>query len=111
MRKASMATRAELIEAIGERYRLADRESKGWVLDEFEAVTGFHRKHAMSSAPGFLEAVSFESCNHIEGLEGCIVIGLSLGGRDVADGAEEAMVVEPFDPVQGRHFDRRCARP
>jgi len=42
-----MATRAELIEAIGKRYRSADRESKGRVLDEFVAVTGFHRKHAM----------------------------------------------------------------
>ena len=106
-----MATRAELIEAIGERYRLADRESKGWVLDEFEAVTGFHRKHAMSSAPGFPGAVSFASCNHIEGFKGCIVIGLSFGGRNVFDGTEEAIIVEPSDPVQGRQRDRRCARP
>ncbi len=42
-----MATRAELVEALGERYRKADRRSKGRVLDEFVAVTGFHRKHAM----------------------------------------------------------------
>ena len=42
-----MATRTELIEAIGERYRSSDRVSKGRVLDEFVAVTGFHRKHAM----------------------------------------------------------------
>ncbi len=47
MRKVSMATRAELVEAVGERYRSADRRSKGLVLDEFVAVTGFHRKHAM----------------------------------------------------------------
>ena len=47
MRKLSMATRAELVEAVGERYRSADRRSKGRVLDEFVAVTGFHRKHAM----------------------------------------------------------------
>lgn len=47
MRKVSMATRAELVEAVGERYRTADRRSKGRVLDEFVAVTGFHRKHAM----------------------------------------------------------------
>lgn len=32
---------------LGDRYRSADRESKGRVLDEFVAVTGFHRKHAM----------------------------------------------------------------
>jgi len=42
-----MATRAELVEAVGERYRSADRRSKGRVLDEFVAVTGFHRKHAV----------------------------------------------------------------
>ena len=42
-----MAMRAELVAAVGERYRSADRESKGRVLDEFVAVTGFHRKHAM----------------------------------------------------------------
>lgn len=43
----SMATRRELIEAVGERYRSADRENKGKVLDEFVAITGFHQKHAM----------------------------------------------------------------
>ncbi|MBF5089847.1 transposase family protein [Novosphingobium sp. NBM11] len=47
MRKVSMATRRELIEAVGARYRSADRASKGKVLDEFVAITGFHRKHAM----------------------------------------------------------------
>jgi hypothetical protein len=47
MRKVSMATRAELVEAVGERYRSVDRTNKGRVLDEFVAVTGFHRKHAM----------------------------------------------------------------
>jgi len=47
MRKVSMATRTELVGAVGERYRSADRRSKGRVLDEFVAVTGFHRKHAM----------------------------------------------------------------
>lgn len=43
MRMVSMATRTELVEAIGERYRSADRASKGRVLDEFVAVTGFLR--------------------------------------------------------------------
>jgi len=42
-----MSMRTELVEAVGERYRSADRGSKGRVLDEFVAVTGFHRKHAM----------------------------------------------------------------
>ena len=35
------------VEAVGARYRASDRSSKGKVLDEFVAVTGFHRKHAM----------------------------------------------------------------
>ena len=42
-----MTMRTELVEAVGERYRAADRRSKGHILDEFVAVTGFHRKHAM----------------------------------------------------------------
>jgi len=47
MRKVSMATQRELVAAVGERYRSADRKGKGQVLDEFVAVTGLHRKHAM----------------------------------------------------------------
>ena len=47
MRKVSMATRAELILAIRERYGSAERPEKAKILDEFVAVTGFHRKHAM----------------------------------------------------------------
>ena len=39
--------RAELVEAIRERYRGATKESKGRVLDELVAVSGFHRKHAI----------------------------------------------------------------
>ncbi len=35
MRKVSMATRSELVEAVGERYRSAERRSKGLILDEF----------------------------------------------------------------------------
>src|ERR1039458_6367683 len=47
MRKVSMATRAELIVAIRERYASAGRPEKAKILDEFVALTGFHRKHAM----------------------------------------------------------------
>jgi hypothetical protein len=42
-----MATRAELILAIRERYASAGRPEKAEILDEFVALTGFHRKHAM----------------------------------------------------------------
>lgn len=42
-----MTTRRELIEAIAERYRTANRSDKQKILDEFTEVTGFHRKHAI----------------------------------------------------------------
>jgi hypothetical protein len=42
-----MAARDELVEAIAGRYAQGDRVERGRILDEFAAVTGFHRKHAM----------------------------------------------------------------
>jgi hypothetical protein len=42
-----LATRRELIQAIAERYRAADRAGKKQILDEFVRVTGYHRKHAI----------------------------------------------------------------
>jgi hypothetical protein len=47
MRRVSMATRDELITAISRRYCEAGRIERGRILDEFVAVTGYHRKHAM----------------------------------------------------------------
>ena len=42
-----MATRDELLAAVKERYRGGERAEKTRILDEFVAVTGYHRKHAM----------------------------------------------------------------
>ena len=42
-----MATRRELKEAIGRRYRAAGRWERRQLLDEFTRVTGYHRKHAL----------------------------------------------------------------
>ena len=42
-----MATRAELVGAIGERYPASARAEKRRILDEFVSVTGYHRKHAI----------------------------------------------------------------
>ena len=47
MRRVSMATRDELIAAVINRYGGSNRREKIRILDEFVAVTGFHRKHAM----------------------------------------------------------------
>lgn len=37
----------ELVDSIRPRYRQADRAVKGGILDEFVAITGYHRKHAI----------------------------------------------------------------
>ena len=42
-----MGTRGELVAAVGSRYRGGTRTEKARILDEFVAVTGLHRKHAM----------------------------------------------------------------
>ena len=43
----SMETRSGLVAAISGRYARSRRDEKARILDEFVAVTGFHRKHAM----------------------------------------------------------------
>ncbi len=45
MRRVSMATRDELLAAVAARYRSSSRAEKTRILDEFAAVTGYHRKH------------------------------------------------------------------
>ncbi len=49
-----MATRKELIEAVAQRYQAAAKRDKSKILDEFAALTKYHRKHAirvLRSAP------------------------------------------------------------
>ena len=42
-----MKLRNELIEVLGKRYRKGTLKEKGHILDEFEKVSGYHRKHAI----------------------------------------------------------------
>lgn len=42
-----MQQRKELTEAIGTRYRDVSTNERSRILDEFVAVTGYHRKHAI----------------------------------------------------------------
>lgn len=46
-RRISMATRKELVEAVRARYSSAAQTEKAKILDEFVALTGYHRKHAI----------------------------------------------------------------
>jgi hypothetical protein len=47
MGRISMATRDELVVALAGRYAASNRVDRGRILDEFVAVSGLHRKHAM----------------------------------------------------------------
>lgn len=40
-----MATRGELVTLTAERYGRATRGERSVILDEFAAITGFHRRH------------------------------------------------------------------
>src|ERR1700704_5025367 len=46
-RKVSTETRQDLLQAVRERYRGGLKEEKLRILDEFVAVTGYHRKHVI----------------------------------------------------------------
>src|SRR3954451_16664610 len=46
-RQICMATRKELIGAVGVRYRTGTKAERRTILDEFTALTGYHRKHAI----------------------------------------------------------------
>jgi hypothetical protein len=47
MGRIGMATRDELVGALTVRYTASNRRERGRILDEFVAVSGLHRKHAM----------------------------------------------------------------
>jgi hypothetical protein len=47
MAKISAMARRELLEAVSERYRKGSTHEKRRILDEFVALTGHHRKHAI----------------------------------------------------------------
>src|SRR5207248_3046309 len=46
-RQLSLASRRELVAGVAVRYASARRDEKKRILDEFAAVTGYHRKHAI----------------------------------------------------------------
>ena len=47
MSTISPEARRELVTAVAERYQHSTSAEKGWILDEFVALTGYHPKHAI----------------------------------------------------------------
>lgn len=63
-RKLSMATRKELINAVKQRYCNAAHAEKRRVLDEFVALTGYHRKHAIRVLGAIPGVSALPSCRN-----------------------------------------------
>ena len=57
MTKITGEARREVIQAVQERYAQASKPDKSRILDEFVALTGFHRKHAIRVLNGSLRDV------------------------------------------------------
>ena len=45
--KIGIRARRELVRVVGERYRKGTRQEKRRILDEFVAISGYHRKHSI----------------------------------------------------------------
>jgi len=86
-----MATRDELVVAVAGRYALSNRAERGRILDEFAAVTGLHRKHAMRLLRGGQPS---RQC------------GPRPGRRVYDDAAREALIVvwEASDRICGKRL-------
>ena len=81
-RRISMAARAELLAAVGTRYRGAKRAERSRILDEFAAVTGYHRKHAIRLLSGGGDR---EEPGQVEGSPAAIVSRRCIYGTEVRD--------------------------
>jgi hypothetical protein len=86
-----MATRDEMVAALVERYAEGSRNERSLILDEFVAVTKFHRKHATQLLKG--------------GSRRC-PSGPRLGRRIYSDAAREALIVlwEASDRICGKRL-------
>lgn len=66
MSSISAETRKELVAAVATRYQDGTAAEKACILDEFVALTGYHRKHAIrvlnGRAPSSLDAGDAGAC-------------------------------------------------
>ncbi len=80
--RMSMAARAELLGAVSTRYRGATRLERSRILDEFAAVTGYHRKHAIRLLSGGGDR---EKAGQVEGSPGVTVVRRCVYGTEIRD--------------------------
>jgi len=79
-----MTTRKELIEAVGARYRAAATSEKSTILDEFVALTGYHRKHAtrvLGTAPAVERQAPIRDRLYDEAVRQALIVLWEAGDR------------------------------
>ena len=93
--KISTQAKAELVEVLGQRYRESSKMTKTQILDEFIAVSGYHRKHA-------IRLLSGKTDNGIKRNNSCQV---SHSRRIYDEAVKEALI------VTWEAADRICGKP
>ena len=90
-KEISKQSRQELTEAIRQRYATASRQDKSRILDEFVAMTGYHRKHAIRVLCSSDQSTSVES---------------PVGKRIYDEAVKEALIVlwEAADRICGKRL-------
>ena len=114
MSTISPQTRRELVTAVAGPYQRSTPAETGRILDEFVALTGYHRKHAIrvlngSSAPRHppVSVAGGDTDNGSEFLNE-VLIGFCRGARHRAD-AVEAVSEERPGPGSSRRTARSSA--
>lgn len=98
VREISMQTRQELLKALRQRYASSSKKEKKAILDEFVAVSGYHRKHAVRLLCGE------EKAGKAAGAE--ITRGDGCGKRVYGQAVKEALIVawEAADRICGKRL-------
>ena len=94
--KISTQARAELVRVLGQRYRESSKMAKTQILDEFIAVSGYHRKHAIRLLLGKTDNSSNRSNS----------FGVRHSRRIYDEAVKEALIVmwEAADRICGKRL-------
>lgn len=99
MAQISTVARKELLQALSHRYRVSSKKEKSLILNEFVAVSGYHRKHSLR----------FLSCNGAAGSSTSKAIQVRAGHRIYDHAVKEALIVtwEAADRICGKRLEAK----
>src|SRR5690348_6930990 len=108
MRRISMVARDELVAAVADRYARGDRDERGRILDEFAAVTGYHRKHAMRLLRAAGEPAKWSAARPPDLRSGCSR-GADPGLGGIRPDLRQTAAAAATDPGRGHGAARPCS--